>query len=70
MPTYIACYNIENDLHVIAHAESFNAGDWMSIEEATGTSYTIKVSLSFPFYTDRIIIVMRKLYKQKLSLEQ
>ena len=27
------------------------------IEEATGTSYTVKVSLSFPFYKDCIIIV-------------
>jgi len=37
---------------LFAHAESFNKRDWINIEQATGTSYTEKVSLSFPFYTD------------------
>ena len=34
--------------------------NWTSIEEATGTSYTGKNSLCFPFYTDCIIIVRQK----------
>jgi len=41
----------------VENAESFNKRDWMSIEEATETSYTERNSLSFPFYTDCIIIV-------------
>ena len=33
-----------------------NARDWASIEEVTGTSYTGKNRMRFPFYTDCIII--------------
>ena len=32
----------------------------INIEEATGTSYTEKYSLCFPFYTDCIIIVRNR----------
>ena len=31
-------------MYIRTHAESFNAGDWINIEEATGTSYTERKS--------------------------
>ena len=40
----------------------------INIEEATGTSYTERNSLSFPFYTDCISIVIRE--KQIWTNEQ
>jgi len=50
-----------------AHAELFKR-DWTIIEEATGTSYTERNRLSFPFYTDRIIIV-RTLEKREIKMD-
>ena len=41
----------------VAHTESFNERNWTSIEEATGASYKVKVSLCLVCYKDWIIIV-------------
>ncbi len=41
----------------------------INIEEATGTSYMEINSLSFPFYTDLIIIVWGQTDEQELAKE-